>query len=201
MIERKRKYIFNILPTLLGISVFWNCAVDVKQVPRGGFPNSNPIAYNEPVYIGKFEVLDNTEIGYSSAWKHAFRSSLLDNRVFSEVIANLPSEKRAANSLVLDVEISPNYEEKYNMWWTWPAIYPFTFTWPVQMRTGNYSITIRYSLYRENQIITQSKIEERSSETVTIYGFYHTPPFENMIQTTNAKALVLCASNISKKPQ
>jgi hypothetical protein len=175
------------------------CIVDIKQIPSpSDLNNSSLTILNKPIYLGKFEVFTANRLEYTKAWKYTFKANLKNNRVFSDVKEFFNNETPDADTYILDVEIIPDYKDRYNYWVTWPAIYPVPLYWPIQMRTANYSVVINYSIFQSNKIIFQSSIVESDSYTINLYGFFRTSDFEKMIETTNVKAIDKCSKEILK---
>ena len=196
-----RQTVFSKLSLVILISVsIFSCKVDIRQIPAGreiSDVKSNSI--NGIIYIGKFEVFTSDRIDFLRAWQYSFKSSLRNNRVFSEIKILSDSDTLNPDSLILDIEIYPRFDDTYNYWWTWPAIYPFVGYWPIQKRTGNYEITINYIISKNKNILVQSSITESKSTEVEIYGFYRTSEFESMIEYTNLLILDKCAKEILTK--
>lgn len=201
MFDKREKMNRNIHLTVLAILMaIWNCAVDIKQIPPPReIANSNLAIHNKTIYFGKFEVFTSDRVEYTKAWKYSFKSILKNNRVFADV-KDLEdgSNKLLTDVYVLDVEVSPKYQTTYNMWKTWPAIWPMPGYWPLQSRTGEYQVVVAYTISQNNKIILQSEVKENRTETVDFYGFYRTSELESMIETANLKALDTCAKEISK---
>jgi hypothetical protein len=178
------------------------CKVDIRQIPAGrDLADVKSNSVNGTIYIGKFEVFTADRIEFLRAWQYSFKSSLRNNRVFSEIKNLSDSETVSSESLILDVEIYPTFNDSYNYWWTWPAIYPLVGYWPVQKRTGNYDITINYQISKNKNILVQSSIIESKSMEIEIYGFYRTSEFESMIENTNLLILDKCSKEILAKLQ
>jgi hypothetical protein len=178
------------------------CKVDIRQIPAGrDLADVKSNSVNGTILIGKFEVFTADRIEFLRAWQYSFKSSLRNNRVFSEIKNLSDSETVNPDSLILDVEIYPRFNDTYNYWWTWPAIYPFVGYWPIQKRTGNYDVTINYQISKNKNILVQSSITETKSMEIEIYGFYRTSEFESMIEQTNLLILDKCAKEILAKLQ
>jgi len=177
----------------------FNCSVDTRQIPPPREIKSYGLTLlKKPIYLGKFEVFTSDRVLYVKAWQFTFKSILINNRIFSDVREFEKEEKPEDGAYVIDIEVTPEYKEDYNYWLTWPAIYPMPAYWPLQVRTGNYSVNISYNIYQNNNIIIQSSIVEEDSYKINLYGFFRTQDFEKMIETTNLKALDKCSKDILK---
>ncbi|TGK82412.1 hypothetical protein EHQ24_14260 [Leptospira noumeaensis] len=192
----------NILKIFLILSLTSNCAVDIRQVPEPRALIYSPVFLTQSnLYIGKLEVYTSDSIEYTTAWRHIFKSFLLNNRI-SKNVKDLNGEKQInKDDYILDIEIYPKLNDEFNYWWTWPAIYPMSGYWPVQMRTYNYETIIKYKIIKNQSIIHESEIKETEEKTITMYGFYRTSEIEKMIEIVNLKALDKCSKEISLKVQ
>jgi len=185
----------RIIPIL--VVTILNCQVDIKQLPQPRNSSTiNLAASNLPLYFGKFEIYSAESYNLSSAWKYTIKTILKHNRVFFDIYDLNEETIFKPDSYILDLAIYPKYNDDYNYWWTWPNVYPFTGTWPVQVRTGKYEISIDYTLSKDGKIIKQNKVTESDSLTIYIFGTYRTSDLEKMIEVTNLKVLDKCAKDI-----
>ncbi len=174
-----------------------HCKVDIRQIPPPREYNElKTSVFNAPIYIGKFEVFKSNSLQETKAWKATLKSVIKNNRAFSEI---KDGEEFQPDSYILDVEISPDYKEEYNYWWTWPAIYPFPGYWPVQIRKAEYTVRIATTISRSNKILFQSKLEQSGQENIYIYEFYRTSEIEEMVENTNLVILERWIKDILSK--
>lgn len=177
-----------------------SCAIDVRQVPA---PRSSeaPVSLNEKtLYLGNIDVYAPERDHLADAWRATLASVVRSHRVFRNV-QFLPKTKDdlAEPYLTLDMEVRPKLEDGYNWWVTWPAVYPMSGYWPVQIRTATYNVELRYRVLDEKrQEILKDTITHRAEKTVYFYGFYRATTFEGMIETANLEAMEACAKQLEE---
>ncbi|XDD44494.1 hypothetical protein AB3N58_17170 [Leptospira sp. WS60.C2] len=189
----------NLRIVLLGFFLFVSCAIDIKQIPQPRETENTiyPII-NKPVYIGKFEVYTSDSVNYTRAWKYTFKSILKNNRVSNQVfdVSNDRNAKQDVETYLIDIEVYPNFESHFSMWKTWPAFWPLTGYWPLQVRNHNYEVKLICKISMNGLIKSQFEITETAKKTIEIYGFYRTSEIESMIEVANLKVLDRCAKEI-----
>ncbi|MGE8720709.1 LBF_2127 family putative lipoprotein [Leptospira terpstrae] len=175
-----------------------HCSVDLRQVPPPS-PNGNlnrPLS-NLPLVIGKFEILSADRGVYTDAWRMAFKGHLTSSGLFSTVATELDS-KLISDFYTIDVEMKTLYNDKYNWWFTFPAVYPFTGIWPIQYRIAEYSVDFKYKLYKNKTLIKEEEISKTGKADEFLYGFYKVRNFQRMIEETNLEAVNTCIKNLSE---
>ena len=175
-----------------------SCMIDMRQVP-GPRSDAAPIwADDRVLYVGSFDLYASDRAYVADAWRASLMSVIRSHRIF-ENVQPLPAEKNmlAPGYLILDAELRPTLDDSYNWWVTWPAIYPLTVYWPVQIRTGKYKIEVTYRIVdQEGRQILSGIVKQESEATVYFYGFFRTGSIERMIETTNLEAMESCAKKI-----
>lgn len=173
---------------LFMLSAALTCSVDVRQVPEGTKPYSAPSLCQVPVFLGDVHVFSHHSRYDSLAWKAHLQDSLKRYRLFSE-IHDLEGSTLPREYLILDVRIRPDFEDEYDWWWAWPAVYPMVGYWPIQPRSGKYTIKIEYKIKDGKYSETVSRsISHSGEEEVQFYGFYRTSSLERMIHLANQEA-------------
>ncbi|MCT8335920.1 hypothetical protein NUH30_19695, partial [Leptospira sp. 85282-16] len=149
------------LKILIILLISCNCSVDIRQVPEPRTLIDSTVFWTQKnLYIGKFEVYTSDSIEYTKAWRHIFKSFLINNRI-SKNVKDLNGETLVNNDdYILDIEIYPKLNDEFNYWWTWPAIYPLTGYWPIQIRIYNYETIIKFKIIKNQNIIHDSEIKE-----------------------------------------
>lgn len=181
----------------LGITLLFSCQIDIRQVPAPrefGIPKVTKV--KDPVFIGRFDIYSADRMDYVRIWRASFLSYIKSNRIFSDAFDASKEKAIEPNAYILDISISPKLNDTYNYWITWPAIYPMSGYWPLQIRKAKYDVYINYTLFKGTQIVAQGKVEETGSEDVTFYGFYRTSSFERMIEVTNLMVMEKCIKDI-----
>ncbi|MCW7463797.1 LBF_2127 family putative lipoprotein [Leptospira limi] len=187
---------------ITSISIFFlfvSCAIDIKQVPQPRESENTiyPII-NQAVYIGKFEVYTSDSVNYTKAWKYTFKSILKNNRVSNQVldVSNDRIVNEEVDKYLFDIEVYPNLESNFNMWKTWPAIWPMTGYWPLQVRNVTYEVKLLCKMSVNGIEKANTELIENAKKTVEIYGFYRTSEIESMIEVANLKVMDRCAKEI-----
>ncbi|MCW7462599.1 LBF_2127 family putative lipoprotein [Leptospira limi] len=176
----------NYFVSLLILVFLISCQVDIRQIPPSKQDSTLSIAkYPNQVYIGKFDIITHDRLGFVNSWRTVFIEYLRSARMFQKVSMPDVNSKMTSEDYAIDVTITPLYSNTYNYWWTWPAIYPLTFYWPVQIRDHNYKVHLEYSLYKGSKLIASNTVTEEAETTIEIYGFFRTANVEKMIETTN----------------
>ncbi|TGK82222.1 hypothetical protein EHQ24_13220 [Leptospira noumeaensis] len=188
-----KPFVYNLLFLL-----FIHCSVDLRQVPPPS-PNGylNRYQTNLPLVIGKFEIVSADRGVYTDAWRMAFKGQLTSSGIFPDVVSTI-DPKTTTNFYTIDVEMKTHYEDKYNWWYTWPALYPFTGIWPLQHREAEYNVEFRYKLYKNKSIVKEETISKTGKANESIYGFYKVRNFHRMIEETNLEAVRTCIQNLSE---
>lgn len=167
-----------------------SCAVNVRQVPDPPVAR-NPAPYcARTLYLGRFEVRGGHERDYAQNMKRSLAYFIAARRGFvvkgelRDTAAELPT-----NYYVLDVDASLGYDDSYNWWLTWPAAYPLSGYWPLQVRTGKIEVVL------SGQVVDQSgrsllKFERKraAERTVYFYGFFRTGGFEDEMRSVTEQA-------------
>ncbi|MBM9546363.1 hypothetical protein JWG40_05005 [Leptospira sp. 201903074] len=174
-----------------------HCSVDLRQVPPPS-PNGNlnRSQSNLPLVIGKFEILSADRGVYTDAWRMAFKGHLISSGLFASVVTELES-KTSSDFYTIDVEMKTQYTDKYNWWYTFPAVYPFTGIWPIQYRIAEYNVEFKYKLFKNKVIIKEEIITKTGNTNEFLYGFYKVRNFHRMIEETNLEAVTTCIKNLS----
>lgn len=175
-----------------------SCAVDIRQVPVATRETPKIWSDERPLYIGGVEIRSADRKYLNQAWTTTLASVIRSRRIFKNV-AKLPDDETplGADYLVLDIDVNATYDESYNWWVTWPAVYPAPGWWPFQVRTGTYKVTARYRLTGPGaRAVTEGLIEHESSETLRFYGFFRTSALERMIETANLEVMHQCAEAV-----
>ncbi|PJZ37178.1 hypothetical protein CH354_08745 [Leptospira levettii] len=176
----------NYFVSLLFLLIFVSCQVDIRQVPPSKQDSVSSIAkYPNQLYIGKFDIITHDRMRFVNSWRTVFIDHLKSARIFQKVSIPDLNSKITSEDYTIDVTITPLYSNTYNYWWTWPAIYPLTFYWPVQIRDHFYKVQLDYNLYQGSKLIAKNTITEEAETTIEIYGFFRTANVEKMIETTN----------------
>ncbi|MCW7467299.1 LBF_2127 family putative lipoprotein [Leptospira levettii] len=189
----------NQITSILIFFLFVSCAIDIKQVPQPRESENTIYPYiNQEVYIGKFEVYTSDSVNYTKAWKYTFKSILKNNRVSNQVldVSNDRNAKEEVDKYLIDIEVYPNFESNFIMWKTWPAFWPFTGYWPLQVRDHHYEVKLLCKISVNGVPHTNIEIIENAKKTIEIYGFYRTSEIESMIEVANLKVLDRCAKEI-----
>ena len=192
----------NMTTVILIFVLYISCAIDIKQVPQPRKTEDTlyPII-NKPVYIGKFEVFTADSVNYTTAWKYTFKSIIKNNRVTNEVRDVTHIQKSEEETYLIDIEVYPNFESNFTMWKTWPAFWPLTGYWPLQVRNTNYEVKLLCKISVNGEIKANSEITENAKKTIEIYGFYRTSEIESMIEVANLKVMDRCAKEITNHLQ
>lgn len=196
------KILFKPILAIFGIQFFLSCAIDIRQVPPiRSLQKESLIQEKEPIFLRKFDIyLGDREI-FLQAWKASFKHSLKNNHSYLEIFDSTEDSITNKNLLILDIEIYPKLKDEYNWWLTWPAAYPLSGWWPLQIRNADYEVEIRYVLYKNNKVLKQENRVKFGSHTVFFYGFFRTIDIEKMIELTNLGIIDECAKAIASSIQ
>lgn len=176
---------------------FLSCQVEIRQVPAPReYSVSKVSKISTPIHIGKFEIYSADRKDYLRTWRVSFLSYIKSNRIFSEAYDITQGKEIGADDYILDIFINPKFDDTYDYWWTWPAIYPMVGYWPVQIRKAKYDVYINYTISKGNKEITKGSVMESGRDEVTFYGFYRTSSMERMIEVTNLMAMEKCIREI-----
>lgn len=182
--------------SLFVILLLLQCATDLRQVPpptKNG--NLSRTKTNLPIVIGRFEILSADRGIYTDAWRMAWKGHLESAAIFPNVMTELdPSTTK--EFYTIDVEMKTYYSDKYNWWYTWPAVYPFIGIWPLQYRIGKYSVEFKYKLYLNQTLLKEETITKKGNAEQFLYGFYKLRNFQRMIEETNLEAVNACLKNL-----
>ncbi|PJZ36383.1 hypothetical protein CH354_14990 [Leptospira levettii] len=189
----------NQITSNLVFFLFISCAIDIKQVPQPRESENTIYPFiNQAVYIGKFEVFTSDSVNYTKAWKYTFKSILKNNRVSNQVL-DVSTDRNVNEEMdkyLIDIEVYPNFESNFNMWKTWPAFWPLTGYWPIQVRNATYEVKLLCKISVNGVTRTNMEIIENVKKTIEIYGFYRTSEIESMIEVANLKVMDRCAKEI-----
>ena len=187
-----------ILTLIVALTI--GCAVDVRQVPAPRIGESPVSVDQRPLYLGTFDAY-TSERGYlAEAWRASLMSVIRSHRVFQKVVP-LPKESEAmpAEYLILDMEVRPKLNDSYNWWATWPAVYPMIAYWPIQIRTGQYAVELKYRIIdQDRQEVVSDLLKQEAETTVYFYGFFRPGAIEKMIEAANLEAMEACAKKIKQ---
>lgn len=180
----------------IGILFLVQCATDLRQVPPPTI-NGNPdrTKTNLNLVIGKFEILSADRGVYTDAWRRALKGHLQSAALFANVLNELEPES-TKEFYTIDIEMKTTYQDKYNWWYSWPAIYPLIAIWPIQYRDGDYSVEFQYKLYLNKNLVKEETIIKKGSANEFLYGFYKVRNFQRMIEETNLEAVNTCIKSI-----
>ncbi|MCT8333813.1 hypothetical protein NUH30_09025 [Leptospira sp. 85282-16] len=187
------RFLTYFIPFLLLI----HCSVDLRQVPPPS-PNGNMSRpqTNLPLVIGKFEILSADRGVYTDAWRMAFKGHLTSSGIFQTVFTEL-DPKTTSDYYTIDVEMKTDFQDKYNWWYTWPALWPLTGIWPIQFREAVYTVDFKYKLYKNKVLFKEETISKNGSTSEFLYGLYKVRNFHRMIEETNLEAVRTCIQNLS----
>ncbi|GBF43087.1 lipoprotein [Leptospira ellinghausenii] len=181
---------------LIIISFLFQCSADLRQVPpptKNGNLTRNKV--NLPIVIGKFEILSADRGIYTDAWRMAWKGHLQSSGIFSNVYNEL-DPKEVKDFYTIDVEMKTIFSDRYNWWYTWPAVYPFIAIWPIQYRLGEYSVEFHYKLYLNKDLQKEEIIIKKGNAEEFLYGFFKVRNFHRMIEETNLEAVNVCLKNL-----
>ncbi|TGM37825.1 LBF_2127 family putative lipoprotein [Leptospira biflexa] len=181
---------------LILIFLLLHCSTDLRQVPpptKNG--NLSRTKTNFPIVIGRFEILSADRGVYTDAWRLAWKGHLQSSGIFSNVYTELDSTI-TKDYYTIDVEMKTNYSDKYNWWYTWPAVYPFIGIWPIQYRIAEYTVEFKYKLYFNSELKKEEIISKKGNADEFLYGFYKVRNFHRMIEETNLEAVNVCLKNL-----
>ena len=180
--------IFQIPLASIALIVLLNvsCSVDTRQVPLDPEPTGGPTLCQIPLLLGDVQLVSYDSRHDVKAWKLHLLSAMKNRRLFSRTGSLEEAKSNKGPYLILDLVLRPTFKDDYNWWWTWPAVYPSSGYWPVQWRLGNYDVSIEYRILDSNQrLLVEDTVEVQGEESVIIYGFFRTSPFERMIYRSN----------------
>jgi len=183
---------------LLSFLTLFGCAVEVLQVPIARQDTSPIYRQDRPLYVGSLDVLAFRDPILIRAWKLSLASVIKSKRIFRDVQL-LPGKKSEMNGdfYIIDVTVKPEFKTRFNWIATFPAVFPFTGYWPVQIKKGSYSVRLAFTIKdKSDKMIFSKSIIFHESEKVHLYGFYRTSRFEDMIERTNLEVMESCASSI-----
>lgn len=175
-----------------------SCTIDVRQVPAPRNSEAPAPLSERALYLGNIDVFSAERDHLADAWRATFASVIRSHRVF-RTVQLLPKTKDdlVEPYLTLDMEVRPKLEDGYNWWVTWPAVYPMTAYWPVQIRTAKYTVELMYRVVDENgQEILKETVTHESEKRIYFYGFFRASSFEGMIETANLEAMEACAKKL-----
>ncbi|TGL01163.1 hypothetical protein EHQ43_18940 [Leptospira bouyouniensis] len=181
---------------LITIFLLMHCSTDLRQVPpptKNG--NLSRAKTNLPVVIGRFEILSADRGVYTDAWRMAWKGHLQSSGIFSNVHLELDPEV-TKEYYTIDVEMKTSYSDRYNWWYTWPAVYPFIAIWPIQYRIGEYTVEIKYKLFLNKDLKKEDVIIKKGNTDEFLYGFFKVRNFHRMIEETNLEAVNVCLKNL-----
>ncbi|XDD46851.1 hypothetical protein AB3N60_01785 [Leptospira sp. WS39.C2] len=182
--------------SILPLFFFLQCSVDLRQIPppsKNG--NVTRTKTNIPIVIGKFEILSADRGVYTDSWRIAWKGHLQSAGIFPNVTYELdPNDTK--DSYTIDVEMKTNFSDKYNWWYTWPAIYPLIVIWPIQYRFGEYTVEFKYKLYLNKNLQKEETIVKKGITNEFFYGFFKVRNFQRMIEETNLEAVNECLKNL-----
>lgn len=184
---------------LIFFIIFLKCVVDLKQIPVMREANSPVYKLDKVLFIGKIDIYMADRELITQAWKFSFASIIKSHRIFKNV-EPLPNDlsKLPTDYLIIDLDIIPKFENEYNWWWTWPAIYPMTGYWPIQKRTGKYNLEILYKITNhKGEELKKGKISKNSEQNIMFYGFFRIHEIEKMIEIANLEAMEECARTLN----
>ncbi|PJZ46353.1 LBF_2127 family putative lipoprotein [Leptospira brenneri] len=186
------------IPSYLLFFLLIHCSVDLRQVPPPSpNGNTNRTQTNLPLVIGKFEILSADRGVYTDAWRMAWKGHLTSSGLFPNVVTELDA-KITSDFYTIDVEMKSHYEDKYNWWYTWPALWPFTMVWPIQYRLAEYTVDFKYKLYKNKTLIKEETISKNGNTSEFLYGLFKVRNFQRMIEETNLEAVRTCIQNLSE---
>ncbi|EOQ89871.1 hypothetical protein LEP1GSC202_1487 [Leptospira yanagawae serovar Saopaulo str. Sao Paulo = ATCC 700523] len=182
----------------LGILFLLQCATDLRQVPPPTINgNTDRIKSKLTLVIGKFEILSADRGVYTDAWRKSFKGHLQSAALFSNVITELEPNS-IKEFYTIDIEMKTNYDDKYNWWISWPALWPFTAIWPIQYRIGEYSVEFQYKLFLNQNLVKEETIVKKGNALEYLYGFYQVRKFQRMVEETNLEAVNTCIKSIEE---
>jgi hypothetical protein len=159
---------------------------------------------NAVLYLGRFEVKSTgSDHLYEQSLKKSLGYYLAARRAFP-VISELPDtpDKLSAEFLILDGEVTISFSDDYNWWVTWPAVYPMTGYWPLQIRRADLTVDSAFTLSgKTGQTYRSFTSKKQASHEVFFYGFFRTSPIEATFQQTMAEVLRDTALQVAETAQ
>ncbi|MCB1194045.1 MAG: hypothetical protein H7A23_26865 [Leptospiraceae bacterium] len=194
------KYSIIILSIVLFILI--TCKVDLRQFPTKFEIQKIDNSIGKPsLYIGSFHINGIYDKFFNKEMEKIFVSFLESKRYFNKITL-LPLDKnlREQDYHIVDIDIDPVYKEKIFWWLTWPAIYPFSGFWPIQIISADFHLSIRVKIYDKSGLRQNSiEVDDSFQDTIVFYGFYRTSPFERRIQESYKKTYYQIATKLSDK--
>ncbi len=131
--------------------------------------------------------------------KNALRYALLNSNRFSRVrFRESPGLHPAGHTT--DFEFKIRAEEDGNFDWriSWPAVYPMTLYWPLQMKSGKVKVTLEADAYRGSQKVFSKAFSAEREYAITFYGFFRTSPIERESRAALEEALEALTRAVSQ---
>lgn len=189
-----RKNIFAILVLFF----YLNCQVDIRQIPPIRNEFRNPSQETNRHLFRKFDIILVKMENFENSWKESLSNIIRSNNQSISTLNIQEIKIINETDYILDLHIFPKLKDDYNYWLTWPAIYPLTGYWPLQVRKAEYSIELTYKLSKDHVLLKQNTIIKKSNQTTIFYGFFRTSDIEMNIEATNKEAMEQCAEEIVK---
>lgn len=180
------------------------CSINVNQIPDPPVARNPLPSCEAPLFLGRFEVNStSSDHVYEQMLKKSMSYYLAARRAFP-VISELPdsAEKLPSEFLILDGDVFIAYDDEFNWWITWPAIYPMIGYWPFQQRKGRITVEATFTLSGKNgqarQRFTSTKL---ASQDLLIYGFFRTSAMESVVRQNIAEVMRDIAGQVAQRAQ
>jgi len=185
---------------LLILILFAGCKVNIVQIPLPKKIKSNTYATQRTLYVGSVKINWAKRI-VTETYMRKTLISYIKSKSFFKSVQELPSKRvKLLNYLILNIYINPQYTYKYFWWITWPAIYPLSAYWPIQIRQAKFRIVVSAKLVNEEgKEIKKIEIRKTGKEITYIYSFFRTHSVERMIRKVFHNILEEIANEVSNE--
>lgn len=180
------------------------CSINVNQIPDPPVARNPLPSCDAPLYLGRFEVNStNSDHAYEQMLKKSLSYYLAARRAFP-VISELPdnAERLPSEFLILDGDVFIAYDDEYNWWITWPAVYPMIGYWPFQQRKGRITVEATFTVAgKDGQTRQRFTSTKQASQELLIYGFFRTSAMESIIRQNIAEVMRDTARQVAQRAQ
>ena len=112
--------------------------------------------------------------------KKAAGTAVANSGKFSRVyMERNPPLSRGEKLVFMDIDILSSIKSEFDWSLTWPALYPMTCYWPLQVRKGTIKVTMKASLYDESgKSLGSMSVTVSRKFNIQFYGFFRVGPME-----------------------
>ncbi|MBU1172880.1 MAG: caspase family protein [Proteobacteria bacterium] len=122
------------------------------------------------------------------------------NKNFFNNVLSSDNNNREGNpdALRMKVVVRPKENHTFDWRFTWPAVYPMPFYWPVQYKKGTVAVELQCEVFDNNgSLITQLDTSHSEDYLTKIYGFFRTADAESKLVTCYESVFATLADKIT----